>query len=88
MHMILMVSLNDALLALSGMLGFPAWNTLACPVQGFLCLFFMRGSWIWAVFILYQLDGIVYTGRLRLNRVCMQVTALAINTLLALAPVF
>lgn len=88
MHMILMVSLNDALFALSGMLGFPAWNTLACPVQSSLGFFFMRGSWIWAVFILYQLDGIVYTGRLRLNRVCMQVTALAINTLLALAPVF
>ena len=86
MHMILMVSFNDSILAFSGMLGFPAYNTPWCPFQGAIAIFSMRGSWIWAVFILFQLDGIVYTGRLRLNRVCMQLTALALNLLLAFTP--
>lgn len=70
-QMVLLIAVGDFTWSLACTFGFPDSGTALCGWQGALLLFGIRVSWTWACFMLVQLDGLVYTGALRLSPALM-----------------
>ena len=77
--MVLFMSIGDFIWALACTFGFPDSGSVLCEWQGALLLFGIRTSWTWAVFMLVQLDGLVYTNALRISPVAMHIICWSLN---------
>lgn len=66
-HILFCISFCDFIGSIANSFGFPAINTPLCACQGFLFLFFLRGSWLWTAGLVFQLRCVMIKKRLWLR---------------------